>query len=626
MDKDDDDQLSAGDDSIQEQDGDFTEETSCRYLNVGILVADSNLSLGRAADTKESPQGGTRLTRGRLQSFTSSGVQPVASLPPRVSSSRGENIENTEEERTDFDEYTAEKSSADEVDVAQIEVISKTGPNQDHVDKDTGVLEGKSDPSRLSVDVMADLMRQTDEEEYENDWIAEVMRPISLPPSLLEIPARQSTPGAFAVSPTNRRESYESESATPSNRHESLLLSNSEEMLVQATLVDDEDTVASSCAVKTSTVVSGDEEEATNDIALVEAKPVAKLARLNIPLLLMSLVAAVITAIALGVLPVLQADANTSPDIPGEHSNSQSPSSMAGYASLQPSGSGAERNSQSPSSMAGYASVQPSGLPETHSPSAAPTATVDQGDPDNQGLESGIADTSIETPTQFSNKKDQFYARLPSYTKDSFKFSASPQVRAYNWLLSDPFLDVFSVDQMLQRFALMTLLMSIKIDKYIIDRSEMFGIHECQWNSLFFPCNDQQELTGVWLDGVPGLNGTLANEIGMLSSLIIIDMSRNELLQGVLPSSIGEVTGLQVLNLEQNSLSGSLPYSLSSLTELEDLNLSNNLFVSTIPAEMGFQVCQAISGVKLNQFKLMTGDRFSLFKCGESLGESCRSF
>ncbi len=69
------------------------------------------------------------------------------------------------------------------------------------------------------------------------------------------------------------------------------------------------------------------------------------------------------------------------------------------------------------------------------------------------------------------------------------------------------------------------------------------------------------------------LTGALPSEIGKLKNLKILNASNN-LMTGV-PAEIGHLPDLEVLDLSNNELTG-LPYELANLKKLKILNLSGN--------------------------------------------------
>lgn len=72
-------------------------------------------------------------------------------------------------------------------------------------------------------------------------------------------------------------------------------------------------------------------------------------------------------------------------------------------------------------------------------------------------------------------------------------------------------------------------------------------------------------------------------EIGKISNLqVMIDLSGN-ILSGTIPSSLGDLMMLEVLNLSNNQLSSQVPDEIGNLRSLDDLNLSNNFLQGQLP-------------------------------------------
>ena len=61
-----------------------------------------------------------------------------------------------------------------------------------------------------------------------------------------------------------------------------------------------------------------------------------------------------------------------------------------------------------------------------------------------------------------------------------------------------------------------------------------------------------------------------------------IDLSNNRF-DGEIPSTIGNLQALVVLNLSSNSFTGSIPPSLGNMSEFESLDLSKNNISGRIP-------------------------------------------
>ncbi|KAL3755754.1 hypothetical protein ACJRO7_002757 [Eucalyptus globulus] len=78
------------------------------------------------------------------------------------------------------------------------------------------------------------------------------------------------------------------------------------------------------------------------------------------------------------------------------------------------------------------------------------------------------------------------------------------------------------------------------------------------------------------------LNGSIPEELSLLSGLHGLNLSRNHLF-GNIPIGIGNMTSLESLDLSNNHLSGTIPQGISALTSLAHLNLSQNNFTGQIP-------------------------------------------
>ena len=82
------------------------------------------------------------------------------------------------------------------------------------------------------------------------------------------------------------------------------------------------------------------------------------------------------------------------------------------------------------------------------------------------------------------------------------------------------------------------------------------------------------------------LTGRLPSEIGDLTSLELLDLFDNDL-TGSIPAETGKLTRLEGLWLENNSLTGEIPTEIGNLTSLEGLWLDGNSLSGSIPAETG---------------------------------------
>ncbi len=82
------------------------------------------------------------------------------------------------------------------------------------------------------------------------------------------------------------------------------------------------------------------------------------------------------------------------------------------------------------------------------------------------------------------------------------------------------------------------------------------------------------------------LTGAIPSELGDLANLQELNLSGNQLI-GAIPSELGDLANLQRLDLRLNQLSGPIPTQLSSLANLISLNLSRNQLSGPIPTQVG---------------------------------------
>ncbi|GJP43819.1 hypothetical protein CLOM_g3231 [Closterium sp. NIES-68] len=94
-------------------------------------------------------------------------------------------------------------------------------------------------------------------------------------------------------------------------------------------------------------------------------------------------------------------------------------------------------------------------------------------------------------------------------------------------------------------------------------------------------------VTALTLPSV-GLSGELPASLFDLTTLTNLDLSLNSDLSGSLPSIIGQLTGLQMLALQQTGIKGELPPSVFGLTDLSHLDLSlNPTLKGSLPSTIG---------------------------------------
>mmetsp|Transcript_18934 Transcript_18934/g.46896 ORF Transcript_18934/g.46896 Transcript_18934/m.46896 type:complete len:788 (-) Transcript_18934:651-3014(-) len=224
-----------------------------------------------------------------------------------------------------------------------------------------------------------------------------------------------------------------------------------------------------------------------------------------------------------------------------------------------------------------------------------------------------IVDATL-APTSPGDLDLNFFTRnaLPENTRSALRKANSPQSKALAWLKNNTLLETYSLNRRLQRFALATFYFATggdrrwkRNDGWLSDDSE------CNWFMTStvdsFPCNE-----GVLMElslREMNLVGKIPNELGLLSSLHVIELSRNQI-TGTIPTSLTGMYALQEIRFFDNYISGEIPISIESLeklvvldvaynflaggvidvgqlTNLRQLHLDRNLFIGELPVSIG---------------------------------------
>ena len=82
------------------------------------------------------------------------------------------------------------------------------------------------------------------------------------------------------------------------------------------------------------------------------------------------------------------------------------------------------------------------------------------------------------------------------------------------------------------------------------------------------------------------MEGTLPTELGLLTTLVNIDLDLN-LIRGKIPESFKALTKMENIFVTGNSISGDIPSWIDSLTSLRNINFSHNLMTGRLPTSMG---------------------------------------
>eukprot|EP00984_Skeletonema_dohrnii_P005236 scaffold1834_cov73-Skeletonema_dohrnii-CCMP3373.AAC.1 len=280
------------------------------------------------------------------------------------------------------------------------------------------------------------------------------------------------------------------------------------------------------------------------------------------------------------------------------------PSSEPSYVpseSLQPSSepSLVPSESSQPSSMptgAPSASGQPSGAP-----SGAPSAS---GQP--SGAPSSDPSASGEPSGAPSSTRDKLMKSLvlTVSSEDALNNKGSPQEEAFLWVTTedhiDPPLQPGTDDdaQIIQRYILAVFYYATNGDGWDDNGGWLGSSNECYWiNSNVYCHGGGDDMVTALLPSGNNLVGSIPTELGKLGRLELLDLNNNQLTGGIptelgqlltggIPTELGQLVNLERLYLDGNQLSGSIPTELKFLGSLEQLVLNNNTLSGGIPIQL----------------------------------------
>ncbi|XP_050221676.1 probable LRR receptor-like serine/threonine-protein kinase At5g45780 [Mercurialis annua] len=113
----------------------------------------------------------------------------------------------------------------------------------------------------------------------------------------------------------------------------------------------------------------------------------------------------------------------------------------------------------------------------------------------------------------------------------------------------------------------------------VMDGWDINSVDPCTWNMV--GCSPEGFVISLEMAST-GLSGTLSPSIGNLSGLKTMLLQNNRL-TGPIPEEIGKLSELQTLDLSGNQFAGNIPSSLGFLTHLSYLRLSRNKLSGKIP-------------------------------------------
>jgi len=129
------------------------------------------------------------------------------------------------------------------------------------------------------------------------------------------------------------------------------------------------------------------------------------------------------------------------------------------------------------------------------------------------------------------------------------------------------------------------------------------------WVNPTIPCCEKEfvsceegEITQIEWGSIHGLRGALPAQLGLLTSLKVIDVERTAV-SGTLPVALASAaSGLRRLRIKQTNISGTFPPSLFLSGTLEELSAKQAGLSGSIPPTIGMAQRLAVLDLRQNQF------------------------
>ncbi|KAF3784939.1 NSP-INTERACTING KINASE 1 protein [Nymphaea thermarum] len=130
--------------------------------------------------------------------------------------------------------------------------------------------------------------------------------------------------------------------------------------------------------------------------------------------------------------------------------------------------------------------------------------------------------------------------------------------------------------------ALMGIKTALRDPHNVLDNWDGDSVDPCSWTMI--TCSAENLVVGL---GAPSqnLSGTLAPSIGNLTNLQVILLQNNNI-SGPMPPELGKLFNLHTLDLSNNLFTGPVPESLGQLTNLKYLRLNNNSLSGSFPSSL----------------------------------------
>jgi Leucine-rich repeat (LRR) protein len=113
-----------------------------------------------------------------------------------------------------------------------------------------------------------------------------------------------------------------------------------------------------------------------------------------------------------------------------------------------------------------------------------------------------------------------------------------------------------------------------------------------------------ESLHSFYLDGFDSMGSTLPTELGLLTNLNLLDLTGSSF-GGRIPDEFFHLRSLDTLYLSDNQFSGTIGSGLGLLTLLIKLKMSNNNFTGNVPSEISRLT--SLEALEINGNPYLTG-------------------
>ncbi|CAB9497374.1 Leucine Rich Repeat [Seminavis robusta] len=178
---------------------------------------------------------------------------------------------------------------------------------------------------------------------------------------------------------------------------------------------------------------------------------------------------------------------------------------------------------------------------------------------------------------------------LPDYSLEALQDPTTPQAFAILFVNYDPNIESRSPEDWVQRFALASVFLALGSSGGSWTEGAVVPVQDsCVWfEATGSYCNEDGQQEGLLLENNNLQGGPIPPEIGLLTSLRVVDMSDNTIAGGI-PSHFGLLQELEFLSLANNRMmAGTVPPEISLIPTLTTLDLTGMpLLAGTIPVEL----------------------------------------